>query len=132
MDGIISKRWLLPGDISQPGQSILNVSNNRNYWVAIYLEETKIGGIHLGQKAIYSLDAYPGVVFKGKVINIGTSTASQFSLIPANNASGNFTKVTQRIPVKISIDETEDNSPLSNYSFFSGMSVVVKIIKDRK
>jgi membrane fusion protein, multidrug efflux system len=132
MDGIISKRWLLPGDIAQPGQSILNLSNNNKFWVTIFLEETKIGGVHMDQQAIYTIDAYPGVVFNGKVISIGTSTASQFSLIPANNASGNFTKVTQRIPIKISIDGTDNKSPINIYSFYSGMSVVVKIIKDKK
>jgi membrane fusion protein, multidrug efflux system len=132
MDGIISKRWLLPGDIAQPGQSILNLSNTNKFWVTIYLEETKIEGIHLNQQAIFNIDAYPGTVFNGKIINIGSSTASQFSLIPANNASGNFTKVTQRIPFKISIDGTENKSPITNYIFYSGMSVVVKIIKDKK
>jgi len=132
MDGIISKRWLLPGDIAQPGQSILNLSNNHKFWVSIFLEETKIGGIHLGQKAIFTLDAYPGVEFDGNISNMSNSTASQFSLIPSNNASGNFTKITQRILFKISIKGTKDNSSLSNYNFFSGMSAVVKIIKDSK
>jgi len=132
MDGVISKKWLLPGDIAQPGQSILNLSNNNKFWVTVYLEETKIQGIHMDQKAVYNIDAYPGVTFNGKIINIGNSTASQFALIPANNASGNFTKVTQRIPIKISIDGTDNKSLVSNYSFYSGMSVVVKIIKDQK
>jgi membrane fusion protein, multidrug efflux system len=132
MDGTVSKRWLLPGDIAQPGQSILNISNNNNFWVTIYLEETKIHGIHMNQRATYTIDAYPNTVFNGHIISIGTSTASQFALIPANNASGNFTKVTQRIPLKISIDATNDKSPINSYSFFTGMSVVVKIIKDEK
>jgi membrane fusion protein, multidrug efflux system len=132
MDGIIAKRWLLAGDVAQPGQSILTLSNSRNFWVTIYLEETKIQGIHLNQKTLYTIDAYPGVVFTGKIFSIGANTASQFALIPANNASGNFTKVTQRIPIKISIDGTTENDKPVNYSFYAGMSVVVKIIKDKK
>jgi membrane fusion protein (multidrug efflux system) len=82
-----------------------------------------------GQKAIFTLDTYPDVVFTGKVFTMGSTTASQFSLIPPNNASGNFTKVTQRIAVKISIDGTEDGKKISSFNFMTGMSAVVKIIK---
>ena len=60
---------------------------------------------------------------------MGSTTASQFSLIPPNNASGNFTKVTQRVAVKISIDGTEDGKKLSSFNLMTGMSAVVKIIK---
>jgi len=129
IDGIIAKRWLMPGDIVQPGQSVYTVNNNQKYWIIVYLEETKVGALHIGQEAEFELDAFDGVTFKGKIFSIGSSTASQFSLIPANNASGNFTKVTQRIPLKISIDETENGGALSQYRLLSGMSSVVKIIK---
>jgi membrane fusion protein (multidrug efflux system) len=130
VDGVIAKRWLLAGDIAQPGQSIMTLNNNKKIWVSVYLEETKVSSLHLNQKAKFDVDAYPGVVFTGKVISIGSNTAAQFSLIPPNNAAGNFTKVTQRIQVKVSIDGTEDNSKLSNYQLLAGMSVVMKIIKD--
>lgn len=129
IDGIIAKRWLMPGDIVQPGQSVYTVNNNQKYWIIVYLEETKVGALHIGQEAEFELDAFDGVTFKGKIFSIGSSTASQFSLIPANNASGNFTKVTQRIPLKISIDETENGGALSQYRLLSGMSSVVKILK---
>ena len=105
------------------------MNNNHEFWIIVYLEETHMGNLHLGQKAKFSIDAFPGVVFKGKIFSIGSSTASQFALIPANNASGNFTKVTQRVPLKISIDATENGGSLSSYRFLSGMSSVVKIIK---
>jgi len=130
VNGVIAKRWLMAGDITQPGQSILTLNNNKNTWVSVYLEETKVGQLHLNQKAKFDVDAYPGVVFTGKVISIGSNTAAQFSLIPPNNAAGNFTKVTQRIQVKVSIDGTENNSNLKNYQLLAGMSVVMKIIKD--
>ena len=128
-DGVIAKRWLLPGDIAQPGQSVYTVNNNKKFWILVYLEETKMEKLHLGQKAIFTLDTYPGVTFNGKIFTVSSSTASQFSLIPPNNASGTFTKVTQRVPVKISIDGTEEGQKLSSFNFMTGMSAVVKIVK---
>jgi membrane fusion protein, multidrug efflux system len=130
MDGIIARRWLLPGDIATTGQSIFTITNNQKYWVLVYLEETKISKLHLGQKALFKIDAYSGVNFNGKIFSIGSNTASQFSLIPPNNASGNFTKVTQRVPIKISIDGTETGKKINTYKFLAGMSAEVKIIKD--
>lgn len=129
VDGVIAKRWLLQGDITQPGQSLYTVNNNSKFWILVYLEETKIGKLQIGQKAKFTLDTYPDVVFTGKIFTIGSSTASQFSLIPPNNASGNFTKVTQRIPLKISIDATEEGVPLTSFNLLTGMSAVVKIVR---
>jgi len=119
----------LPGDIAQPGQSIFTIVNNRNLWVSVFLEETKLENLHIGQPCIFSLDTYPGVTFTGKIIELGSNTASEFSLIPANNASGNFTKVTQRVELKISIDGVKDGKLLSAFRILSGMSAVVKIIR---
>jgi membrane fusion protein (multidrug efflux system) len=130
IDGIVAKRWLLPGDIAQPGQSILTLTNNKKLWITAYLEETKVAKVHLNQKVRFSVDAFPGTNFYGSIFYIGNNTASQFSLIPPNNASGNFTKVTQRMPIKISIDGTEKNENLSDYRLCSGMSIEVKIVKD--
>ena len=126
--GTIAKRWLLPGDVVQPGQSIYSVNNTRKFWILVYLEETKMETLHLGQKVKFTIDTYPGVEFTGKVFMVSPSTASQFSLIPPNNASGNFTKVTQRVPIKVSIDAV-DHGDLSSYQFRTGMSAVVRIIK---
>jgi membrane fusion protein (multidrug efflux system) len=69
------------------------------------------------------------VRFYGRVFLIGSSTASVFSLIPANNAAGNFTKVTQRIPVRISIESADNDKDISEFNILSGMSAVVKIIR---
>ena len=129
VDGVIAKRWLLPGDIANPGQSICTINNNLKFWVMVYLEETKIGKMHLNQNAIFTIDMYPGVVFKGKIFEMGSTTASQFSLIPPSNASGNFTKVTQRIPLKISIDGLKSEEKISSFRLLTGMSAVVKIIR---
>ena len=128
-NGLIAKRWLLQGDVVNVGQSIFTINNNSKFWVNVFLEETKLGTLHIGQTAKFTLDTYPDVVFTGKVFLISSTTASQFSLIPASNASGNFTKVTQRVQLKISIDGTETGQKPTDYRFMTGMSAVVKIIK---
>jgi len=128
-DGTLAKRWLLQGDVVQPSQAVFTLTLNKNLWVVAFLEETKISEIHAGQSVRFNIDAFPGVRFNGKVFLVGSTTASVFSLIPANNASGNFTKVTQRIPIRISIDSADNYKDLSQFNIFSGMSVVVKIFK---
>jgi membrane fusion protein, multidrug efflux system len=128
-DGVIAKRWLLPGDITQPGQSVFTLTMNKNLWVVAFPEETKISEIFPGQAARVTLDAFPGIVFIGKVFLTGSATASTFSLIPASNASGNFTKVTQRIPIRISIEKTDNNADVSKMAILPGMSAVVKILR---
>jgi len=129
-DGIVAKRWLLPGDIAQPGQSIYTINSSKKAWVIVYLEETKMNGVHLGQDVKFKIDAFSKEVFRGKIFSIASGTASQFSLIPASNASGNFTKVTQRIAIKISIDSADSKKSLSNFLILNGMSAEVKIIKE--
>ncbi len=124
MSGIVAKRWLLPGDVVQPGQAIYSLYDLENVWVTANFEETKLHSIKLDVTAEMMLDAFPGIVWHGKVYQLGSNTASQFSLIPPNNASGNFTKVTQRVPVKISI-EHENNS--TDRRLLPGMSVEVKL-----
>lgn len=128
-DGVIGKRWLMPGDIAQPGQSIFTIVNDNKLWVSVFLEETKLENLKIGQAVIFTLDTYSGVTFTGKILTLGSNTASQFSLIPASNASGNFTKVTQRVQLKISIDGATEGKKLEDYRILSGMSAVVKIIR---
>jgi membrane fusion protein, multidrug efflux system len=127
--GRIARRWMLPGDVLQPGQPVYTITKDSLFYVMAYFEETKISGIHVGKKGKFTVDAFPGVTFFGSVINVGTNTAAQFSLIPPNNASGNFTKITQRIPVKISIDSTESKEKAVKFRLAAGMSVIIKIFK---
>jgi Multidrug resistance efflux pump len=129
-NGIVGKRWLMPGDVAQPGQSIYTVVSSNKLWISIFLEETKLENLHIGQNALFTLDTYPGVTFTGKIMTLGSNTASTFSLIPANNASGNFTKVTQRVQLKISIDGTTEGKKASEYRILSGMSALVKIVRE--
>jgi membrane fusion protein (multidrug efflux system) len=128
-NGVIAKRWLLPGDVIQPGQAAFTLTDDSRKWVICFLEETKIHGVQDGQDVKFTIDAFPDVKFYGKVFLTGTSTASVFSLIPANNASGNFTKVTQRIPLRISIDSADNGKDISSFNILPGMSAVVKITR---
>jgi membrane fusion protein, multidrug efflux system len=120
--GVVSKRWVLNGDVVQPGQSIFTIYDLKHVWVTANFEETKLGAIRVGDPVEVTVDAYPEARFRGWIKEIGVNTASQFSLIPANNASGNFTKVTQRVPLKIGIANTINAKPL-----LPGMSVEVKV-----
>lgn len=130
-DGIVGKRWVLPGDMLEAGQTAFTLNRGTDIWVAVYLEETKFKEIYLGQKAQFTLDAYDKLTFEGRVYYIGDNTASEFALVPPNNASGNFTKVTQRIPLKISIDKVEgDDGQKVRVKLVSGMSATVKIVKE--
>ncbi|MEJ2053592.1 MAG: HlyD family secretion protein, partial [Calditrichaceae bacterium] len=133
MDGVIGRRWVLKGDVVQPGQPIYTMFNLDNVWVTANLEETKLSGIHNGDKTEISVDAYPDQKFSGEVFNVGANTASEFALIPPSNASGNFTKVTQRVPVKISIRPVDANGkpdPADNIRLLPGMSVEIKVRQD--
>jgi membrane fusion protein (multidrug efflux system) len=124
--GRVAKRWVLQGDIVQPGQPIFSIYDGRETWVTANLEETNLHEVRLGQDVAISVDTYPDHEFGGKVFQLGSSTAAQFSLIPPNNASGNYTKITQRVPIKISITERPlQGKPTA--MLLPGMSVEIRI-----
>jgi membrane fusion protein, multidrug efflux system len=130
MDGVVAKRWVLTGDVVSPGQPIFTIYDLKNIWVTADLEETKLEPVHIGDTVSISVDAYPDQNFSGQVYQIGSNTASQFSLIPPSNAAGNFTKVTQRVPIKISIKPVTANGqadPDQSIKLLPGMSVEIKI-----
>jgi len=127
MNGVVSKRWALVGDVVQPGQSIFSVYDLKNIWVTANLEETSLEALRSSDKVEITVDSYPDIKFSGSVFQIGANTASQFSLIPPNNASGNFTKVTQRVPVKISIERSGNVDPRRQVDLLPGMSVEIKV-----
>jgi membrane fusion protein (multidrug efflux system) len=119
--GVIAKRWVLTGDVISPGQAVFSLFDKNHIWVTANYEETKLRSIHPGENVQITLDAFPGISLSGKVLTLGRSTASQFSLIPAGNASGNFTKVTQRVPIKLSIE------PAAGVALLPGLSAAVRI-----
>ncbi len=124
--GVVARKWVVPGDIVQPGQPIFTVYDLSGLWITANFEETKLASIRVGDPARVSVDARRGSEVDGRVSLIGAAAASQFSLIPPNNASGNFTKVTQRIPVRISIEPAAADSTAGT-PLLPGMSAGVKI-----
>lgn len=126
MGGVVAKRYALAGDVVQAGQPILSVYDLSSVWITANFEETKLSSLRLNDPVEISVDAYPDRSFTGRLVQFGASTASQYSLIPPNNASGNYTKVTQRVPVKIAFGNygggTDPQHPL-----LPGMSVEVRV-----
>lgn len=126
-DAVVAKKWMNAGDVMQPSQPVLTLYDSHRATVTANFEETKIARIKPGQAVTVRVDAYPGVEFRGHVSEVGTNTGNQFSLIPVNNAAGNFTKVTQRIPVKIAIDGSTDLQDPAAKRLMPGMSAEVEI-----
>jgi len=122
--GVIAKRWVLAGDVVSPGQAIYSVFDKHHIWITAEFEETKLHSILIGDKVTIKFDALPDTVFNGTVVSIGQSTASQFSLIPPSNASGNYTKITQRVPIKIALDA----SATANGRLLPGLSAYVRVM----
>lgn len=120
MNAVVSKTIADTGERVQPGQPLLILNDIRDIWVTANIEETYIRKVKLNQLVDVEVDAFPGRVFKGRVINLGAAAASEFSLLPNDNSNRNFTKVTQRIPVKIAVDDPQAELK-------PGMMVVVKI-----
>jgi membrane fusion protein, multidrug efflux system len=127
VSGRIAKRWLLSGDVAAPGQAIFTITKDDSVYVTAFFEETKISDLYIGKEVEFTVDAFPDVTFKGAVNYIAANTAGQFSLIPPSNASGNFTKVTQRVPIRMSILGSDNNGRYPHLKLVSGMSVFVKI-----
>ncbi|MEJ2636208.1 MAG: HlyD family secretion protein [Calditrichia bacterium] len=125
ISGVVARRWVLPGDVVQPAQPIFTIYNLSDIWITANFEEGKINSIHMNDPVEISVDAYPGINFSGSVFEVGAAAASQFSLIPPNNASGNYTKVSQRVPFKISIHQDDKHEDIVH--LLPGMSVVVKV-----
>ena len=126
VNGRVAKRWALQGDVVQAGQPVFSIYDRSSTWVTANLEETNLEEVRIGQDVSIKVDTYSGHDFHGKVYQIGSSTAAQFSLIPPNNAAGNFTKITQRVPVKISVDNQGGNAA-DPVALLPGMSVEVRI-----
>jgi len=127
LEGVVAKKWVMPGDVVQPAQPIYSINDGEHIWITANFEETKLAAIRIGDPVEISVDTYSSLSFTGKVIQIGSNTASKFSLIPPDNASGNFTKVTQRVPVKISVEAPGSPGGSNFPRLLPGMSVEVKI-----
>jgi len=107
-DGYITKKSVEPGNQIQAGQPLMAIVPLNDLWVTANYKETQLTRVKAGQKVKISVDTYPGKEFSGRVESIMAGTGSAFSLFPAENATGNFVKVVQRIPVKIVLDRDTD------------------------
>ncbi|MFA6076206.1 MAG: HlyD family secretion protein [Negativicutes bacterium] len=119
--GYIGLKAVNIGEVVAAGQPLLYIADLSYVWVKANIEENDLYRLKVGQQVKFTVDAYPGKVFNGKLESILPATQSSFSLIPTENAAGSFTKVTQRVPVKISVPSD------SGLVFRPGMSVTVKI-----
>lgn len=121
LDGSVADLSVAVGDYVQPAQQLLDIVP-RDIWVTANFKETALTYMHAGQRADIRIDAYPQVHFVGHVDSIQRGAGQAFALLPAQNATGNFVKVVQRVPVKITID-----TPHSQYVLGPGMSVEVTV-----
>lgn len=118
VSGILSKRNVEPGQVVQPGQPLFSIVNLDDIWVTANFKETQLKNMHPGQRVEISVDAY-GHKYSGAVESIGGATGARFSLLPPENATGNYVKVVQRVPVRIRFDKGQD----TNHLLRPGMSV---------
>ena len=117
--GVVSKKGINVGQVVQPGQPLLAIVQLHEVWVTANYKETQLKDMRAGQRAAIDVDALGGHDFKGKVDSIAGATGARFSLLPPENATGNFVKVVQRVPVKIVLDAGQDPEHLLR----PGMSV---------
>ena len=123
VDGMVSERQVRPGQYVSVGTQVISLVPLPNVWVVANYKETQMTRIRLGQPAHVTVDAFPGVVLRGHVDSWSPASGAQFSLLPPDNATGNFTKVVQRIPVKIELDRDPSLGDLLR----PGMSVIATI-----
>jgi len=120
-DGTVGERQVRPGQLVSPGTQVITFVDI-NKWVQANYRETQLTHMKVGDPAEVRIDEYPGRVIRGKVIEIAPASGSQFALLPPDNATGNYTKVVQRIPVKIALDDSSFASQLR-----PGLSVIATV-----
>ncbi|MEI7727276.1 MAG: HlyD family secretion protein [Bacteroidota bacterium] len=122
-DGKLGKRNVDEGQFVQGGTPLFTIVNNQNRWVVANFKENQVKNIHVGQIVTIKIDGYPKLDVEGKVVSLSEATGAKFSLLPPDNATGNFVKVTQRIPVRIEIIDVAKYKDILR----AGMSVIVSV-----
>jgi membrane fusion protein, multidrug efflux system len=120
-DGTVGERQVRPGQLVSPGTEVIPFVSKIK-WVEANYRETQLTNVKVGDPAELRIDEYPGEVVHGKVVEIAPASGSQFALLPPDNATGNFTKVVQRIPVKIALDDSNIATTLR-----PGLSVIATV-----
>jgi len=121
-DGVVGKKDIHVGQLVQPGQTLVDIVDSSDLWVVANYRETQLQHISEGSKVKVTADAVPDVEFEGAVERISDATGSAFSLVPQDNATGNFVKVEQRIPVRIRLKQRDELSKLR-----AGMNVECEV-----
>jgi membrane fusion protein (multidrug efflux system) len=122
MDGIIGNRGVQLGQLVRPGVALAHLVENNSLWLEANFKETQLESMRVGQAATIKIDAYPQIEFHGTVESFSPASGSEFSLLPPENATGNFTKIIQRLPVKIAFVKGSDVSLLK-----AGFSAEVRV-----
>jgi membrane fusion protein (multidrug efflux system) len=128
IDGVVGNRSARAGAYATVGAQVLAIVPAHGLWVDANFKESQLSGMRKGQPAEISADAVPGVTFHGHVASLAPATGAQFSVIPPENATGNFTKIVQRVPVRIVLDD--DGAELGKLR--PGLSVVVHVDERKK
>ena len=123
-DGVIARSSAEVGQLANPGTPLIGFVSSNERWITANFKETEIGDIKIGQAVDIKVDALSGRTYKGEVESISSATGATFSLLPPDNATGNFTKVVQRVPVKIKI---KDLSLEDKLKLQAGLSATVKV-----
>jgi membrane fusion protein, multidrug efflux system len=118
--GVVSKKSVEPGQIVQPGQPLMALIPLDRIWITANFKETQLEHMRVGQRVVVEVDAYGGREFNGRVESLAPATGARFSLLPPDNATGNYVKIVQRVPVRITLDAGQDPEHLLR----PGMSVV--------
>ncbi|HUN39002.1 MAG TPA: HlyD family secretion protein [Acetobacteraceae bacterium] len=122
-DGIVTRvDELQVGDYVNPGAAVFSMMSTRRIWIEANFRETGLTHMRPGQKAIIHVDAYPDHTFKAHIVSMSPGTGSDFAVLPPENATGNWVKVVQRLPVRLEFDKLDPNRPL-----FAGLSVTVRV-----
>jgi membrane fusion protein, multidrug efflux system len=123
MSGKIGKRNISAGQFVQAGTPLFSIVNDSTYWVVANFKETQIKKFHTGMTAELELDAFPDQHLEGTIESLSDATGAKFSLLPPDNSSGNFVKVTQRVPVRIKFNNLEQYRKMLR----AGLSVFVTV-----
>jgi membrane fusion protein (multidrug efflux system) len=123
--GRMGRKSILEGQQIQPGQPLVSIVNEKEKWVTANFKETQVTGMYVGQQVDIQVDAIDDKIYKGRIEAISASTGAKFSILPPDNATGNFVKIIQRVPVKIKFTST-DIDPVK-----AGMNVLVSVKKEK-
>lgn len=125
-DGVMGRKDIHVGQLVQPGQMLARIVTDNQVWVIANYRETQLKNINVGGDVEFTADALPGIVFRGKVEAFSPATGSAYSMVAADNATGNFVKVEQRVPVRIAIDASQNKADLAKLKAGLNVECTVK------